>query len=218
MIKKLHKRREDLTAKYMNAQGFQKGFTLMEMLAVIVIVLILIGIMLFAFNFFGRVDGTELAANSKKVESGVLQNALANAQRDIPGNKITGDTQDEGEIVSRADGKTATELVKFDGASFFDVQDDAEIVLKKVAKDAGLTLDELYGLMRPVDKGVQSTISGNAKSSDYVVIVKKSQVYKTDSVSTGYASYNDSLAGTVFSKTTIKDNDGYYYNGTNKAK
>lgn len=220
MMKKLQEKREKLQAKYLKAKGFQKGFTLFEMLVVILIVLILIGIMVMSFNFFGRVDGTELVAKSKNVESATLQVALGDENRDIPALTIAGDYGTAGDKVTRVDATTGkvqalNAISEFDGADFFESETDAKVVIEAIAKKAGLSLDELYGLMRPVDEEVQKSVAGDVKVEDYVVIVKKAQLYTSDVAA--YEGYNDELSGLVFSAKTIIDSEGKYYNGTSTA-
>lgn len=219
MTEKLMKKRKELESKLMNPEkGSQKGFTLMEMLIVVLIIVIIIGIMVISFTFFGRVDGTELTAKSKNVESAVLQVALGDNNRDIPALGITGDGVGVNKKVTRVDdsGKVVAKdaTVKFDGDAFFESEDDAKLVIDKVAKQAGLDYDKLLGLLRPVDTKVQKAVAGDVKASDYVVVVRKSQLYTSKNAD--YKEYNDELSGLVFSKKTIVDSENKYYNGTSK--
>ena len=216
MFNKLKERRELLTEKYLAAKGLEKGFTLMEVIITIGIIIVLIGITVVAFTVFGRVDGTELNAQSKNVESAVLQTALSDADgipREMPGES----THD-----LAASAKKDTPIT-FDGTAFFDDYTSAKHVLYALAakgfphiSDKEEQLKALEGLLAPVETGVQKSVAGDGKVSNYLVIVKKSQLY-TDAAP-AYEKYNDNLAGTVLSKLTIKDNDEYFYNGTNKAK
>lgn len=216
MFNKLKARREALTDKYFASKGLEKGFTLMEVMFTILIIIVLIGIMVVAFNVFGRVDGTELNAQSKNIESAALQTALSDTTgipREMPGK----DTHD------LAASAKQTAPVAFDGTAFFDDYSSAKHVLYAMAAkgfphitDKEEQLKALEGLLAPVEADVQKSVAGDAKVTNYVVVVKKSQLY-TDAAPV-YEKYNDNLAGTVFSKLTIKDNDEFFYNGTNKAK
>lgn len=206
-MKKIQKKREELQAKYINASGgFQKGFTLLEMLVVVLIILILIGIMVMSFNFFGRVDGTELVAKSKSVESAVLQVALGDDERAIPGVGV-----------KKRNDKTKFIVVTPDKNTVFDNEKDALVVLEFISGKAGLTVEQLRGLMVPVEeKSVKKSVAGNVDVTDYFVIVKKDQLYTSDVED--YKEYNDELSGLVFSKETVIDSEGKHYNGTSTAK
>lgn len=218
MFKKIQEKRESLTAKYMNSTAFQKGFTLMELLIVIAILLILVIITVVSFNVFGRVDGTELNSKSKHVENAVLQTALADAEapaREIPGkdayNKANNSPAQYGGIDATA------------FTAFFDKDAEKEKlgshVMTQVATAAGISLDELKTLLVEVDTDeVQKNVAGDAKASNYLVVLRKSQLNAVNSKALDDKGYTDTLAGKVFSKDTIKDSDGYYYNGTHKTK
>lgn len=225
-MKNLLEKRDSIMNKYKNATGLQKGFTLLEMLAVVVIIIIVLGIMALNFGFFGKVDGTELAAQSKQVESAVLQSALADPNRDIPGVYIEGDkTSGDLDVFDKATRGVLLDLndavVPLKKAVAFENVSDAEQVLTKVSTEYGLTEDALLGLMRPVHVDVENKLSGKATlkntiettyKTNYYVIVKKSQLYTSDVAD--YVDYNDGLAGQVFSYKTVVDSDKSYYNGT----
>lgn len=208
-MKKLFNLKAKLDAKYAQASGLQKGFTLIEILAVVFIIIIILALVVFSFTFFGRVDGTELTAESKNVESAVLQVALADEDRNIP-----------------ADGNptrataTNTLAITVTDADFVN-PNDAAVVVEAVAHGldiAGFTGSDLMSLVRPVDaKRVQKSISGNAEAEEYFVILKKSQLYK-DAALASLNGYNDELAGQVFSSKTVIDSDGIYYNGTHVVR
>jgi prepilin-type N-terminal cleavage/methylation domain-containing protein len=218
-MKKLFDLREKLASKLEKASGLQKGFTLMEMLAVVFIIIILLALIVIGFSFFGRVDGTELTAESKNVESAVLQVALGNENRDIPAEYLTGDTKATGatEVTRGKQSELNSTRVELDVDAVFENPTDASKVLTAVAAGVGLDQDRLLGLLRPVlDAKVQKSISGQAKAEEYFVVVKKSQLYdlSVTSLDTDYSDYNDELAGQVFSFKTVIDSDGVHYNGT----
>lgn len=184
----------------------EKGLTLVELLIVLVIVLVLIGIAVVSFNSMARVDGTELVAESKNVESAILQKALASDDRTIPGEF----TERVGTVERDAVFGTS-ELSKT-----FDNPIDASKVIQKVAEDVGLKPEFLVALLKPVKKEVQSAVGGKAKVENYVVVMRKADIYKDDAL-TQYDGYSDELAGKVFSSKTIIDSDGAYYNGTHRV-
>ena len=85
MFNKMLAKRDELKSTLKEKRGLQKGFTLMELLAVLLIVAMLIAVLVMQFSFLGKVDGTELIAESMNVESAILQKALANDKREFPG-------------------------------------------------------------------------------------------------------------------------------------
>ena len=85
MFNKMLEKRAELTSTLKEKKGLQKGFTLVELLVVLLILAMLIAVLVMQFSFLGKVDGTELIAESKNVESAILQKALANEDREFPG-------------------------------------------------------------------------------------------------------------------------------------
>lgn len=224
MLEMLKMRRDALKELMKTEKGLQKGFTLIEMIVVIVIILILLSIAVAAFNFLGQVDGTELQADSKKVETAVVQVSLSDDNRDIPAVGITGDAVGAGAPITRkgtAGTITVNPALVALPVNSFDSSKDSGVVLAKAAAANGLTEANLRALLRPVNKAkVQKSIAGKADAANYFVVVRKAQLYDTGvaAIDTAFANYNDELANQVFSKETVIDNDGFHYNGTFKFK
>lgn len=223
MLKSMLSKKDRLKERYKEGNVLQKGFTLVEILAVVVIIIILLALVVASFSFFGRVDGTELMANAKQVESAVLQKSLVDPERAIQGLAVkndavyVGEGEDEGEVPTRSN--TSEGLVSGVDSGHFHEADQAAYVIDELAKTVGLDGEGLVELIRPVDPAVQGSIAGKAKIEEdsepmYYVVLKKSQLYKGDALDK-FKHYNDSLAGVVFSRDTVVDSDNIYYNGSN---
>lgn len=247
MLEMLKMRRDALKELVKTEKGLQKGFTLIEMIVVIVIILILLSIAVAAFNFLGQVDGTELGADSKKVETAVVQVSLSDDNRDTPALGITGSAaaitgSGTSAVVTETASPGVTDAVGLDNpitrkgtagalkvntalitlpANRFDSAKDSKVVLEKTAAKYGLTEATLRALLRPVNANkIQKNVAGKADATNYFVVVRKAQLYDTGvtAIDNAFSSYNDELANQVFSKETVIDNDGFHYNGTFKAK
>lgn len=226
MFNKMMEKRAQLKATLSEKKGFQKGFTLIEMLVVLLILAVLIAVLVMQFGFLSKVDGTELIAESKNVESAILQVALSDADRNFPG------VSTDGVDVGFAKVGTAVSKRNNDGASTDAValtkdeiiafmtknggdSADAKALYTSVVTIAGadVTEDEFAKLVHFVNPKVDKSVAGSAETGDYLVVVKKSQISAEDATNLG--DYSDEIAGTTFSNITIKDSDNKIYNGTN---
>lgn len=190
----------------------QSGLTFTEMLAVAVVLVIIAAAVVFAlFNSFGKVNGAELNSKSKNVENAVIETVLSDPERNIPAKPVTADGRTE---LTRKNASSTR--VKGVSESDFNNPNDAAVVIESVARSVGLTGADLVELMRPLDDAdVKSSLPGNVNAKDYYVVVKKAQLYKDAALDYfDKKGYNDELAGQVFSRDTIIDSKGIYYNGT----
>lgn len=214
MLNGIKKRLVDLKDQSVRASYVQRGLTLVELLISIIIIGIITAVLFFNFpGIFGKVDGTELVQDSRKLETAVLQGTFANEKRTVPGAGVT---------------PTATLATKFTGNTGewgtgglkFESDLDAARVIEAVADSIGVdgfNGKDLAALLAPIDNAKVGKIAGRVDSKEYFVVLNKNQVFKEEALDS-YANYKDELAGRVISLETLIDADGNYFNGSFEIK
>lgn len=214
MLNGIKKKLVDLKDQSMGVSFVQKGLTLVELLVSIVIIGIITAVLFFAFpGIFGKVDGTELIQDSRKLETAVLQGTFANDKRTVPGAGVT---------------PTATLATKFTGNTGewgtgglkFESDLDAARVIEAVADSIGVdgfNGKDLAALLAPIDTAKVGKVAGRVDSKEYFVVLNKNQVFKEEALD-AYSNYKDELAGRVISLETLIDADGNYFNGSFEIK
>lgn len=214
MLNGIKKKLVDLKDQSMGVSFVQKGLTLVELLVSIVIIGIITAVLFFAFpGIFGKVDGTELVQDSRKLETAVLQGTFANDKRTVPGVTVTPTATLDTKFTNNT-GEWGT------GGLEFESDLDAARVIEAVADSIGVDGFEgkdLAALLAPIDTTKVGKVAGRVDSKEYFVVLNKNQVFKEGALD-AYSNYKDELAGRVISLETLIDADGNYFNGSFEIK
>ena len=208
--KKLVGRKDQIGSK----SFVQKGLTLTELLISIVIISIVTAFLIANFtSIFGKVDGSELTQDSRKLETAVMQATFANNKRTIPGVSVTPTATLATQFTGNK-GEWGTGGLKF--KSDLDSARVIEAVADSIGVD-GFNGKDLAALLAPIDSNKVGKVAGRVDSKDYFVVLNKNQVFKEEALD-AYSNYKDELAGRVISLETLIDADGTYFNGSFEIK
>lgn len=216
MLNGINKKLVDLKDQSMGVSFVQKGLTLVELLVSIVIIGIITAVLFFAFpGIFGKVDGTELVQDSRKLETAVLQGTFANDKRTVPGVKVT-PTETLSTKFKDKEGKWSEGSVALNFGSDLDSARVIEAVADSIGV-VGFNGKDLAALLAPIDPAKVGKVAGRVDSKKYFVVLNKNQVFKEKALD-DYSAYKDELAGRVISLDTLIDADGNYFNGSFEIK